>query len=118
LAEREFKRECAEADYHMQREAKVSQEAITQMPELARGLSEVAAVASQLSDLTGAIVTAMTAPTVVVRDEQTGAIIGARKDLAAAKRIDPGRAAAAITAPLSVVRGANGEIAGAMRDIQ
>lgn len=118
IAEREFKRECAEADHHMQREAKVSQEAVTQMPELARGITEVAQVTSQLTELTQAIVMAMTAPTVVVRDEQTGAIIGARKDLSQARQIDPGGAVSAIQAPMAVIRGANGELVGMRRDIQ
>jgi hypothetical protein len=74
-------RDKAVAAKQLERDVKLSEAAIEQAPDVLKGFEGMGDVATNLANIAQTMMAALTAPTEVIRDPQTGEIIGSRKQM-------------------------------------
>ena len=75
-------RDKALATKQLERDVKLSEATIEAAPDVLKGFEGMGEVATNLANIAQTMVMALTAPTEVIRDPQTGEIIGSRKQIA------------------------------------
>jgi len=77
----ELDRQKAVAAKQLERDVKLGEAAIEAAPDVLKGFEGMGDVATNLANIAQTMMAALTAPTEVIRDPQTGEIIGSRKQM-------------------------------------
>jgi hypothetical protein len=74
-------RDKAVAAKQLERDVKFGEAAVEAAPDVLKGFEGMGDVATNLANIAQTMMAALTAPTEVIRDPQTGEIIGSRKQM-------------------------------------
>ena len=77
----QLERDKAVAAKQLERDVKFGEAAVEAAPDVLKGFEGMGDVATNLANIAQTMVMALTAPTEVIRDPQTGEIIGSRKQI-------------------------------------